>query len=330
MTSPTEQALEAMSCVTPFEQRVSEENAMTLPEPTTLQVNVGWLCNLQCKHCHVEGGPDRTDTLMSKEAMQACLDVVKSHGMKVIDITGGAPEMNPNFEWFIKEAAATGATVMVRSNLVILDIPKYAHLPQLMHDLGITLIASLPHYNKKVTDKMRGEGSFDKIIEMLQKLNAIGYGKPGGPELDLVFNPSGAILPPLQSSLEAEYKRRLGSEYGIEFNNLFAIANNPLGRFGNFLADRGILETYMKKLEGAFNPATVPAMMCRNQLSIGYDGKVYDCDFNQAAEMPCLDGRTIFDYANDPGMSLQRKINFGNHCYACCAGSGSSCGGATA
>ncbi len=329
MASPTEEALQAMSAVEPFAERVDADNSVTEDHLATMQINVGWKCNLVCKHCHVEAGPNREEE-MSKEAMEACLKVFKDHDFDVMDITGGAPELNPNFEFLIKEAAATGKTVMVRSNLVILHEPEYAHLPQLYRDLGITLIASLPSYAKGKTDKMRGQGVYDKVISMLQKLNELGYGQEGGPELDLVFNPAGAILPPSQEALEAEYKRRLSKEHGITFNNLFAITNNPLGRFGNFLADRGILEDYMNKLEGAFNPATLPGMMCRTQISIGYDGKIYDCDFNQAADLPCITGETIFDYVKKAGESLRRKIAFGNHCYACCAGSGSSCGGTTA
>ncbi len=319
-----------MATVEPFEKRVDDINSQTENHLSTMQVNVGWLCNLQCKHCHVEGGPTRTDTLMSRETMEACLKVFACHGFDVLDITGGAPEMNPNFEWFLREAATAGKTVMVRSNLVILHESEYAHLPELYRDLGVTVIASLPHYSRGSTDKMRGSGVYDKVISMLRKLNDLGYGREGGPELDLVFNPSGAILPPSQEALTAEYKRRLGNQYGIEFNNLFAITNNPLGRFGNFLATRGILEDYMVKLEGSFNPATLPGMMCRSQISVGYDGKIYDCDFNQAAGLPCNKTPTIFDYAADPDMPLKRKIVFGNHCYACCAGSGSSCGGTTA
>ncbi len=318
-----------MSTVEPFVDRVDADNAVTDDRISTMQVNVGWKCNLACKHCHIEAGPDR-DEVMAREVMETCLKVFIDHGFEIMDITGGAPEMNPNFEWFIKEAAATGKTVMVRSNLIILHEPEYAHLPQLYRDLGITIVASLPSYAKGKTDKMRGQGVYDKVISMLQRLNKLGYGKEGGPELDLVFNPAGAILPPSQEALEAEYKRRLFKEHGVTFNNLFAITNNPLGRFGNFLASRGILEDYMHKLEGAFNPATLVGMMCRSQISIGYDGKIYDCDFNQAANLPCATGETIFDYAKDPDKSLRREIVFGNHCYACCAGSGSSCGGTTA
>jgi len=314
--------------ITPFAERVDEANASTEERLGVLQVNVGRRCNLACRHCHVEAGPDRTE-LMARETMEACLKVFSERGFDSLDITGGAPEMNPDFEWFIMAASATGKTVMVRSNLVILHEPEYAHLPERYRELGITVVASLPHYTKKSVEKMRGDDTFDKIIAMLQRLNELGYGKEDGPELDLVFNPAGAIMPPAQASLEAEYRRRLGSQYGIVFNNLFAITNNPLGRFGEFLKGRGIYDDYLRKLEGAFNSATLPGMMCRNQISVGWDGRAYDCDFNQAADIPCLDGRTIFDYL-DPAVPLKRAIAFGDHCYACCAGSGSSCGGTTA
>lgn len=328
-------ARKVMTGLPPFIDRVGECER-TDDHLSTLQMNVGLRCNLACEHCHVESGPARTEK-MSRETMEQCLQVVRDHDMDIIDITGGAPEMNPDYEWLIREAAATGAKVMTRSNLVILEEPEYAHLPEVWADLGITVIVSLPHYVKKNAEKQRGEGTYDPIIEGLRRLNALGYGKGEGAgpdgrtlELDLVYNPGGMFLPGDQAGLEHDYKQQLGEEYGIVFDHLFAIANDPNGRFANALQKKGKLGAYMQKLVDAFNPAAVPAMMCRSQLSVGYDGRLYDCDFNQAAEMPCIDGGTVADLATDPGRSLERRIAFGNHCYGCTAGAGSSCGGATA
>lgn len=238
--------------------------------------------------------------------------------------------MNPDFEWFITEAHNRRIPVMIRSNLVILEDEGYAHLPELYAKIGATVVASLPHYTRRAMEKQRGEASFDRVIAILQRLNELGYGCGEGLELDLVFNPGGAFLPPDQAALEKEYKTRLADDYGILFDHLFAITNNPLGRFGDFLERSDNLEGYMQRLTGAFNEATLPAMMCRNQLSVGWDGVLYDCDFNQAADMPCIGGLTLSDVIRDPSIPLKRAIRFGNHCYACCAGAGSSCGGSTA
>lgn len=328
-------AQEVMREFPPFVDRVGECE-YTNDALSTLQMNVGLKCNLACKHCHVESSPARTEE-MSRETMEHCMQVVRDHGFDVIDITGGAPELNPNYEWLIREAAATGAKVMTRSNLVVLEEPEYAHLPELWAELGIVVIVSLPHYVKKNAERQRGEGTYDSVIEGLKRLNALGYGKGEGAgsggkalELDLVYNPGGMFLPGDQAGLERDYKKQLGEEYGITFDNLFAIANNPNGRFANALEKKGKLGAYMQKLVDAFNPAAVPTMMCRSQISVGYDGRLYDCDFNQAAELPCVDGGTIAELAARPGESLKRRIAFGQHCYGCTAGAGSSCGGATA
>lgn len=331
-----QEALEVMAEFPPFSSRVESDNRFTEERLGTLQMNVGLKCNLACKHCHVESSPARTET-MSRETMAQCLQVVRERGVGTVDITGGAPEMNPDYEWLIREAAATGAKVMTRSNLVILEDPAYAHLPELWASLGVVVIASLPHYVKKNAEVQRGADTYDPIIAGLQKLNSLGYGKgegagPNGKtlELDLVYNPGGMFLPGDQAGLERDYKQRLSESFGISFDHLFAIANNPNGRFGNSLQKKGKLGKYMEKLAGAFNAATVPTMMCRSQLSVGWDGRLYDCDFNQAAEMPCLAGGTIAELAEDPSKPLKREIAFGQHCYGCTAGAGSSCGGATA
>lgn len=318
----------------PFWKRASEWH-LTEEKLDTLQLNIGLRCNLVCKHCHVEAGPTRTET-MSRETMEHCLNVYRTRGFSVIDITGGAPEMNPNFEWLIRSSRELGARTMVRSNLVILHDQAYQHLPELFAELGIVLVTSLPHYSKRTAEKQRGEGSFDQIISMLQHLNKLGYGTGGQAadgtplELDLVYNPNGAFLPPDQAALERDYKQQLKANFDISFDNLFALANNPLGRFGDRLYKTGNFERYLGKLIEAFNPGTLPNMMCRRQLSVRWDGKLYDCDFNQAADLPCRGIQNIAELDFCAETPLQRDIVFGNHCYACCAGAGSSCGGATA
>ena len=312
-----------------FAARVTPDCAESGEALDIMQINVGRRCNLVCKHCHVGAGPTRTEA-MSRETMEQCLDVFVSRGFKTLDITGGAPEMNPHFEWFITEAAHRNIDLMIRSNLVILAEEGYRHLPELYARIGATVIASLPHYIPKAMERQRGAETFTPVIAMMQHLNDLGYGKGAGLELDLVFNPAGAFFPPEQGALEKEYKQHLTEEYAITFDHLFAITNNPLGRFGEFLQRSGNLEGYMAKLISAFNGATVAGIMCRNQMSIGWDGTVYDCDFNQAAGLETVPRRTIADYVADPTLPLKRPIRFGNHCYACCAGSGSSCGGATA
>lgn len=317
-----------MDSFPPFQERTDGETRHTHDRLDVLQVNVGRLCNLTCKHCHMEAGPTRTE-VMSRDTLQQCLDACSSYGFKTLDVTGGAPEMNPHFEWFIREAATRGIDTIVRSNLVILGGDPYAHLPEVFAELGVTVFASLPHYVRRAAERQRGTDTFDPAISMMRKLNGLGYGTGGGLTLNLVYNPGGAFLAPDQSALEGEYRQRLSADFGITFDNLFAIVNNPLGRFGNRLLETGNLEGYMGKLVDAFNPAAVPNMMCRNQLSVGWDGSLYDCDFNQAAGLSCVNSLTIADYVKDGTLPLRRDIAFGNHCYACCAGAGSSCGGST-
>lgn len=324
-----EQARVTMDAFPPFLERVDDTLRCTNERLDVLQVNVGRLCNLACRHCHVEAGPQRTE-IMARETLEQCLEVCGRYGFTTLDITGGAPEMNPHFEWFIRAATQRGLETIVRSNLIILQDQPYVHLPEVFADLGVIVFASLPHYTAKPVEKQRGADTFDGIIAQLQGLNKLGYGSGDGLVLNLVYNPGGAFLPPDQGALEKEYRQKLFDDFGIVFDNLFAIANNPLGRFGTLLQKTGNLEPYMDRLISAFNPATLPNMMCRNQLSVGWDGTLYDCDFNQAVGLSCTDGVTIADYAADSARPLRRDIVFGNHCYACCAGAGSSCGGATA
>ena len=302
-----------------------------------MQVNIGNRCNLSCKHCHIEADTDKTDQ-MALETMKACLLAFGSFSFSVLDITGGAPELNDNYEWFITEASslakAKNGKVITRTNLVIVTEPGYEHLPTRWSELGVEVAASLPHYEQRTTDRQRGEGVFERTIEGLRALNAIGYGKgisnqAGQPlVLNLVVNPNGAFLPPSQSSAEREYRQNLSERYGVSFDHLLTITNNPTGRFRTFLNEKGIYDTYLKRLFDAFNPATLENMMCRFQLSIAWDGGIYDCDFNQTLKQPIKGQGTIFDIATQG--PLPRTINFGDYCYACTAGAGSSCGGATA
>ena len=319
--------LKELNVIPAFETRMTnEEYGYTTDRLDVMQINVGRLCNLACKHCHVEAGPNRTE-VMSRDVMEACFKVCREQQVGTIDITGGAPEMNPDFEWLAGEACKICDHVIVRTNLVILKEEKYRHLPQFYADHKIEVVCSLPYYRAKEMDRVRGNGTFDQAIQVIQELNALGYGKNPDLVLNMVYNPAGAFFPPVQSAMEKEYKARLGEDYGIVFNQLFTITNNPMGRFEAFLKRSGNLESYMKKLSDAFNEETLPGLMCRFQISVGYDGKVYDCDFNQAAEMPVLTGQSIFDMAGKPYQ--RRKICMADHCYGCTAGQGSSCGGAT-
>lgn len=312
-----------------FEDMLEPAQLRTDGEPKSMQVNVGKLCNLACAHCHVEAGPTRTE-LMSRETMQAVLDVMDAHGMTTLDITGGAPEMNPDFEWLIEQAAARGLRTLVRSNLVILRKPGYEHLPARFAELGVEVVASLPSLTAQTMESQRGRNTFDPCIDVLRELNKLGYGRDPRLVLDLTYNPQTPILCPEQAKLADLYKRRLRDVYGIEFNNLFAVANCPIGRYGVHLLRTGDLEAYMDLLMDSFNAQAADGMMCRHQISVGYDGRIYDCDFNQAVDLvQQRDGRdlTIFDYAADPALPTAREILFGHHCYACTAGQGSSCEG---
>lgn len=317
--------LGGLNGVDSFEGRVEGPFQYTEGSLDVLQINVGRLCNLACKHCHVEAGPNRTE-IMGREVMEACLSVCREQQVKTVDITGGAPEMNPDFQWFVEEVCKICSHVIVRTNLVILLEEGYRHLPKFYADHGIEVVCSLPYYRAKEMDRVRGDGSFDAAIMVLKELNGLGYGREEGLVLNMVYNPAGAFFPPAQNAMEKEYKARLLADYGIEFNQLFTITNNPTGRFFSFLERSGNLESYMQKLYGSFNKETLGGLMCRYQISVGYDGAVYDCDFNQAAELPVSTKETIFDMVGKP--YVPRKICFGNHCYGCTAGQGSSCGGA--
>lgn len=322
---------EAMDAVAPFIDMVPEEHRLTNDPLTTLQINIGYKCNLACRHCHLECGPTRTE-MMSREVMQACLDAYDRGGFSAVDITGGAPEMHPGYEWFLHEWHKRGVKPICRTNLCILTEPEYAHFAELYADIDATLFASLPFYSARNVDKVRGSGTFDAALEGLRLLNAVGYGDHDGDgdthTITLVFNPSSATFPPPQAALENEYRTKLTDMHGVHFSNLVAITNNPSGRFAEALNAKGNLEKYLVRLRDAFNPATTEGMMCRSQISVDWEGKVYDCDFNQALGLEAEGGKTIFDYANEKQGA--RPIVFANHYYGCTAGAGSSCGGETA
>ncbi len=294
------------------------------------QVNVGKMCNQVCKHCHVDAGPDRKE-IMTRETMQACLDAIRDTDIELVDLTGGAPEMNPEFRWFVEELSAMGKKVLVRCNLtIILAHKKYHDLPEFFKKHKVEVVSSLPYFAARRTDAQRGEGVFEKSIKALKLLNDVGYGKEGTDlKLNLVFNPSGAFLPGDQVELEHEFKHKLMDGWGIEFNELFAITNLPVSRFLEYLVASKNYEGYMHELANAFNPTAALGVMCRNTISVGWDGFLYDCDFNQMLELKvAADGQHISEF--DIDSLLHRPIIVNQHCYGCTAGAGSSCGGTTA
>ncbi len=293
-----------------------------------LQVNVGYMCNQVCAHCHVDAGPDRKE-IMDRETMMSVLDVLKNTTVHTLDLTGGAPEMNPHFRWFVEGASKIGVKdFIVRSNLTILRAnKKYYDMPSFFKEHNVHVVSSLPFYSKSRTDKQRGDGVFDKSIEALIELNKLGYGKSGsGLTLDLVYNPAGAFLPGDQAGLEMEFKKRLFDDFGIEFNSLFTITNLPISRFLEYLIASDNYEDYMDTLVDAFNPAAVNGVMCRNTISVGYDGYLYDCDFNQMLDMKVNGSKTHISDFDIKALST-RNIKISQHCYGCTAGAGSSCQG---
>ncbi|TRZ43278.1 arsenosugar biosynthesis radical SAM (seleno)protein ArsS [Robertkochia solimangrovi] len=293
-----------------------------------LQINVGYMCNQVCEHCHVDAGPDRKE-IMTRETMEMCLEVIKSTGAHTLDLTGGAPEMNPDFRWFVEQASAIGVKdLIVRSNLtIILANKKYHDLPDFFKEHNIHVVSSLPHWTKDRTDKQRGEGVFDKSIEALKLLNHVGYGDPeSGLILDLVYNPSGAFLPSDQKAMEQDFKKILAEKFGVHFNNLFALTNLPISRFLDFLIASENYEDYMYALVDAYNPAATEHVMCTNTLSVGWDGSLYDCDFNQMLDLKVKAPIThIRDY--NEAILQNREIIISQHCFGCTAGAGSSCQG---
>ena len=294
--------------------------------PTTLQINVGKLCNQTCRHCHVDAGPDRRE-VMSRETMTHCLAALASSDIPVVDVTGGAPELNPHFRWFVEQVRALGRHVMDRCNLTVITTAGHADLPAFFAQHGVEVVASLPHYRATNTDIQRGDGVYEKSIVALRGLNDAGYGDGrSGLRLVLVTNPVGAYLPPAQASLEAEWKRELRRLHGITFDALYCITNMPISRYLAWLEESGNLERYMERLVNAFNPGTLEGLMCRETLSVGWDGRLYDCDFNQMLDLEVAGAsRHIRDF--DPAQLARRAIVVGRHCFGCTAGAGSSCGG---
>ena len=294
----------------------------------TLQVNVGKLCNQACKHCHVDAGPARTEIMTRKTADQV-LAAVRKFRIPTVDITGGAPELNPSFRYLVRESRALGSHVIVRHNLTVMFETGQEDLPEFFRGMSIEVVSSLPYFLEPQTDAQRGNGVFRKSIIALRRLNAIGYGiENSGLWLNLVYNPVGAFLPPPQESIEADFKRELISRYGLVFNHLYTITNMPINRFLDYLRRSGNEERYIRKLIDAFNPSTVGGLMCRNLVSVDWKGRLYDCDFNQMLELgvaPKLP-QTIADF--DPEKFARRRITTGSHCFGCTAGAGSSCGGA--
>jgi radical SAM/Cys-rich protein len=298
------------------------------------QMNVGKLCNQTCAHCHVDAGPDRKAENMTRETFELCLDILRRYDIPLVDITGGAPEMNPNFRWFVEACHQLGKRVINRCNLtIIVANKKYHDLPEFFAANKVEVVSSLPHYSALRTDSQRGDGVFEDSIKALQMLNAVGYAQEGSDlKLNLVYNPSGAFLPGNQASLENEFKRQLKRKFNIDFNQLFAITNMPISRFLDYLLEAGNYESYMQSLLDAFNPAAVSGVMCRNTISVSYEGYMYDCDFNQMLDLKVAlpgENRThIRDF--DHSALLQRDIVLNQHCYGCTAGAGSSCGGQVA
>ncbi len=294
-----------------------------------LQVNLGRLCNQACHHCHVDAGPKRTE-IMTWETMEKILAWTARAGIAQVDITGGAPEINPHFRRFVDGLRVSGASVTARCNLTVLLEPGQQDLPEWYAARGVRLVCSLPCYTRDNVDAQRGPGVFDKSIEALRRLNVAGYGCDPQLPLDLVYNPGGAFLPPAQEKLEADYRRRLTDDYGVRFTRLLTLTNLPINRFAHFLERTGQYRDYLQLLAGNFNPATVPGLMCRHLISVDWRGRVYDCDFNQMLDLPLAGraARALWDI--DAGALSGSAIGVGPHCLGCTAGAGSSCGGALA
>jgi len=325
-----------------FEEKLTEHGLDLAPLGVeTLQVNVTRLCNQACHHCHVDASPKRTEQ-MSRATVDRCLEILaRNPAITKLDITGGAPELNPHFDFFVEAARRLGKHVMVRHNLTVTidgnpqtgESKRY--LPEFFARHRVEVISSLPYFQEFFTDKQRGNGVFKKSVESLRLLNEQGYGKSDGAQgfgltLNLVYNPVGAFLPAPQESLERQFKKELEAKFGVVFNGLFTITNMPINRFKKDLERLGAYDEYMTRLVSAYNPAAARGVMCRSLISVGHDGSLYDCDFNQMLDLNLSgeSGGTVFDFNLDK--LLNRKIIFGQHCYGCAAGAGSSCGGATA
>ncbi len=313
-----------------FAKKIKETNQFPLrpKKLEILQINLGYMCNQVCAHCHVDAGPDRKE-IMSRETMQQCLELIKKTTAHTLDLTGGAPEMNPNFRWFVEEASKVGIKdVIVRSNLTIIKAnKKFYDLPEFFKKHNIHIVSSMPHWTRGKTDKQRGNGVFDQSIKALQMLNEVGYGVKGSElKLDLVYNPSGAFLPGDQMALEKDFKKALKNDFNIDFHHLFAITNLPISRFLDYLIASENYEEYMETLIDAYNPAAVKNVMCTHTLSVSWEGWLYDCDFNQMLDLKLASSiKHISEYNEE--LIQDRNIIINQHCYGCTAGAGSSCQG---
>lgn len=303
-------------------------DGLSVAELEIFQINLGKLCNMSCRHCHVDAGPDREEQ-MDRPTLEATLRALDRTGAHTVDITGGAPELHPLFRELVEAVSARGKHLIDRCNLTVLLLPKHADLPDFLARHSVEVVASLPHWRRPNTDAQRGDGTFERSIEAMRRLNAAGYGQ-GDPKrvLTLMHNPAGAFLPAGQAAMEREWKDGLQRQHGVSFDRLIALNNMPISRYLEWLEQTGNLTAYMELLVRSFNPGAVSGLMCRNTLSIGYDGQLYDCDFNQMLELTVdLPRPTVFDL--DLAALKQRKVRTARHCYGCTAGAGSSCGGAT-
>ncbi|MFN0040541.1 MAG: arsenosugar biosynthesis radical SAM (seleno)protein ArsS [Burkholderiales bacterium] len=324
------QRLGATKSCPPFEEKMSAAGLAPLYATglSVFQVNVGKFCNQACHHCHVDAGPDRTEQ-MSRETAELCIRALSRTDIPTLDITGGAPELNANFRWLVEQATSLGRHVLDRCNLTVLLLKPQADLADFLARHRVEIVASLPYFQAAQTDAQRGDGVFEKSILGLQMLNRLGYGAQGsGLKLNLVHNPVGAFLPAKQNAAETQFRRELQLRHGIVFNNLYTITNMPISRFLQFLITSGNYEGYMERLANAFNPAAAAQVMCRSMISVGWEGTLYDCDFNQMLDMPVNHGAPSHVRNFDAAKLTTRRISTANHCYGCTAGAGSSCGGA--
>ncbi len=329
----SEQSLPLIEDETPaggFAQRVcGDTSSLDRKSLTTLQINVGKLCNQTCEHCHVGAGPHRKE-IMTGETADRILEWLAASDIPAVDITGGAPELNPGFRRIVEKTRALGRHVMVRCNLTVIFEPGMEWLVDFYRDQRVEIICSLPCYLEENVDTQRGVGVYEKSIRALKLLNEAGFGPPGDLLLKLVYNPVGAHLPPPQQALEEDYRRELGERFGVRFHELFTITNMPITRFSSYLKVSGQRESYMDLLRSAYNPDTLPGLMCRNLISVGWEGTLYDCDFNQMLDMAIGNGRPLKLWDTSPEDLLGRAIRVGDHCFGCTAGAGSSCGGTIA
>lgn len=315
---------------TSFVDKMKSINAFPLKTKNLeiLQINVGYMCNMECTHCHVDSSPRRKE-ITPKHILQKCLDVIDATpSIKTVDLTGGAPEMNPDFKWLIEELAKRNVETIVRSNLTILVEGKFKTYPEFMAKHKVTIVSSLPCYTEENTDAQRGDGTFNRSIQALKILNELGYGRQKDLPLHLVYNPGGASIAPSQAKLEADYKRELGDRFNIEFHNLYTITNLPVSRFLEYLEANGKTASYIELLANSFNPYAATEVMCTNTLSVDWNGNLFDCDFNQILKLPVAvkNSRNIMDF--DADELSKRSIVFNQHCFGCTAGEGSSCQGA--